>query len=113
MTEVLRKALPGPPDGYFQFFREGVDNGRTNAVQPTSSLVDTFGKFSTRMRHGENDGGGRQVISLVEHRIEGHTARLVAYSDPAVACNTDPDMFTEARYRLIDGIIQCLPQQVK
>src|SRR6266702_3097580 len=109
--EVLCKALPGLPDGYFQFFREGIDNGRTNAVQPTSSLIDALGKFATRMRHSKNDSGGRQVSSLVKHGIKGHAARFVAYSDPAIAVNADPDLLAEARYRLIDGIIERLPQQ--
>src|SRR5438034_10834922 len=103
-AEVLRKALSSLPDGYFKFLGKSIDDGRTDTVQSSSRFIDALGKFSTGMRHGENDGGGRQVIPLVEHRIKGHAARFVTDSDPAIAINTDPDMFTEARYRFVDGI---------
>src|SRR5437660_4699050 len=111
-AEDLRELLPIFPDGQFQLLRECIDDRRTNAMQPARSFIDPFGEFAPGVRDRQNNGRGGQIIALVEHRIERHATPLIAYRHPALLVNTHPDMLAKARHRLIDGIIQRLPDQM-
>src|SRR5256885_12450707 len=44
--------------------------------------------------------------------IKRHTTCFIAHSDPAFLINTQPDMLTKARNRLVYGVVQGLPNQM-
>src|SRR5450432_3268228 len=82
-------------------------------MQATSRLVSTLGELATRMWNGENDGSSWEIITLIEHKIKGHTTPLIAYGHPPFAIDTRPDILPKARHRFIDRVVQRLPDQVK
>src|SRR5450755_270642 len=111
-TERLRELLTVLPDGQFQLLGECVDDRRADAVQAASGLISSLGKLAARMWNRQNHRCRREVVALVEHGIKRHATALVAHRYPALAINAHPDIFSETCHRLIDRVIQRLPDQM-
>src|SRR5258708_12540093 len=96
----LRELASIFPNGQFQLLRQGIDDSGANAMQSTSSLIDSLCEFSPRMGHGENNCSGREVLTPVEHPIQGGTPGLVPPRHPPSATTPPPHLLTPTRYPL-------------
>src|SRR5258708_38550642 len=94
----LRELASIFPNGQFQLLRQGIDDSGANAMQSTSSLIDSLCEFSPRMGHGENNCSGREVLTLVEHRIKRDTPGLVTHGHPTLDINTHPEALAKNYY---------------
>src|SRR5260370_35633177 len=81
-------------------------------MQPASSLIYPLFKFAARVRNSQDDGRSRQIVPLVQHRIKRHTTHLVAYRDGAITLDTHPDVLPKTSHRLVNRVIQGLPEQM-
>src|SRR5437660_2539470 len=82
-------------------------------MQPSCRLVRSFGKFTTRMWYRENNCRRWQVLTLVQHRIKGHTTSLITHRHPSFSIKAQPDVFSKPSHSLVYRIIQRLPDKME
>ena len=97
-------------DFHLQPFRQGVNNRRTNAVQTAGDLIAAAAELTACVQHGENHlQGGDAHLGMLAH---GDTAAVVGDSDHIAGQNLYLNMGTEARQRLVDGVVHDLIHQM-
>jgi hypothetical protein len=81
-----------------------------NPVEPTGDLVAAATELAARVEDGEHRGHGRQV--LAGSRVGGDTAAVVLDAYATVGQQGDHDAVAVAGQRLVDGVVDDLPDQV-
>ena len=92
---------------------ERVDHADTDTVQTTGDLVAVAAELAAGVQHGEHDLGC--VLALVRTRgvrIDRNAAPVVVDADAAIGQQRDGDARAEARHRLVDSVVDDLPNQV-
>jgi hypothetical protein len=84
---------------------------RTHAVEPSGRLVVALLELPAGMKHGEN----HLERALLRRRmlVDRNPAAVIAHRDrAAVFVQRDDDVRREAVHRLVNGVIENLPDQV-
>ena len=92
---------------------ERVDHADTHAVQTARDLVALAAELAAGVQHGEDDLG--RTLALVRAggiRIDRDAAPVVVDADAAVGQQGDPDARAVARHRLVDSVVDDLPDEV-
>ena len=92
---------------------ERVDDADTDAVQTAGDLVALAAELAAGMQHGEHDLG--RVLALVRTgrvRVDRNAASVVVDAATAVGQQRDRDAGAEAGHRLVDGVVDDLPDEV-
>ena len=89
---------------------EGVDHRAADAVQTTGGVVGAGTELAARVQLGEHDlDPGEAGARLL---VDRDAPAVVGDRDAAVAVQRDQDLTTESAQRLVDGIVDDLPQAV-
>ena len=92
---------------------ERVDHADAHAVQTAGHLVALAAELAAGVQHGEHDLG--RALALVRAggvRIDRNAATVVVDAAAAVGQQRDADAGAEARHRLVDGVVDDLPDEV-
>ena len=101
--------LPAAGDADGQVLGQGVDHGRSDAVQSAAGLVGVVVELSARVqcRHDHTLGGHAHLVHL--HR---NSAPVVPHGAGAVLLQRDPDRVTEPGQMLVHRVVHDLVDQV-
>ena len=92
---------------------ERVDDADADAVQTAGHLVAVAAELAAGVEHGEHDLG--RALALVRTgrvRVDRDAAAVVVDPAAAVGEQRDADAGAVARHRLVDGVVDDLPDQV-
>ena len=89
---------------------ERVDDGDADAVQAAGDLVAAAAELAARVQHGQRQRDGRHV--LAGSGVGGDAAAVVLDPDPAVVLQGEHDPVAVAGERLVDRVVDDLPDQV-
>ena len=90
--------------------REGVDDGRADAVQSARDRVAAAAELAAGVQHGEHDLDGRLALGLVD--VDRDAAPVVDAADSAVGKDRDDDRVAVAGHRLVDRVVDDLLHEV-
>jgi hypothetical protein len=113
LGELLEVALAVAVDLDRQPLGQGVDDGDTDAVETAGHLVAAAPELAAGVEHGQHHLGRR--LALVWTRrvgVDRNAAAVVVDSAATVGHQGDDDPCAEARHRLVDGVVDDLPDQV-
>ena len=92
---------------------EGVDHADADAVETAGDLVAVAAELAAGVEHGEHDlGGALALVRTGGVRIDRNAASVVVDADAAIGHQRDRDARAEARHRLVDSVVDDLPNQV-
>ena len=110
---LLAVALAVAVDLEQQSFGQGVDDADADAVESTGHLVAVATELAAGVEHGEHDlGGALALVATRRVRIDGDAAPVVLDPAAAVGEQRDDDAVGEAGHRLVDGVVDDLPDEV-
>ncbi|MPN26416.1 hypothetical protein SDC9_173840 [bioreactor metagenome] len=90
--------------------RQGVDHRGAHAVKTAGGVVGTRPELATGMQLGEHDlDAGQAGARLDVHR---NAASDIHHLNRSIGIEADLDPVTEARQRLVHGVVDDLPQAV-
>ena len=87
----------------FQSFRQRVDHGYADAVQPAGNFVGIFVEFAAGVKFGQYHFGRGDLFSGVD--IDRNTAPVVDDRDAVIDVNFDLNGIAMAGQRFIDGVV--------
>ncbi len=90
--------------------REGVDDGRADAVQTARDRVPATAELSTGVQDGEDDLDGRLALGAVH--VDRDAATVVDHAHGAVAEDRHLDGVAVAGEGLVDGVVDDLLHEV-
>ena len=97
------------PDLQLKRFRQCIDNGDTNTMQPTRDLVALIVELPPGMQHRQHDLGRWPAAGM---QINRNSPPVVHHRDRAINMNRDLDRVAEPGERLVDRIVDRLVDQV-
>ena len=89
---------------------ERVDHGDADAMQTAGDLVAGAAELAAGVQHGEDDGGGGQVVLL--HDPDGDAAAVVGHGDGVVGIDGDGDGGAIAGEGLVHRVVHDLVDEV-
>ena len=110
---LLEVALAATIDFDREPLRQGVDDRHADAVQAAGDLVALAAELATGVEHREHHLSG--ALALVRARwvrIDGDTATVVVDTAATVGLERDVDPIAVTGHRLVDGVVDDLPDQV-
>ena len=93
-----------------QLLGERVDDGHTDAMETTGDLVAAAAELAAGVQLGEHDLDSGHA--LVGHHRDGDAAAVVGAGHRPVGMERDRDLGAEPGERLVDGVIEHLPDEV-
>jgi hypothetical protein len=96
-----------------QALAERVDHADAHAVEATGDLVAVAAELAAGVQHGEHDLG--RALALVRARrvrVHRDAAAIVVDAAATVGQQGDADAGTETGHRLVDRVVDDLPDQV-
>ncbi len=87
-----------------------IDDRRTNTVQTTGCGIRTTAKLAAGVQLGENDLNAAQ--SGLGLDVDGNAARAVTHLDTAIGVKAQVDLRAEPAQRLVDRVVNDLPEAV-
>ncbi len=102
--------LAAPVDLDVEAGRERVDDRSPDAVQPTGGGVGAATELAAGVQLGEDHLDARQPGARLD--VDRDAARVVGHLDRAVPVQDDVDALTMAGERLVDGVVDDLPEAV-
>ena len=99
-----------PVDLDLEPVRQRVDDGDPDAVQAAGDRVGLAVELPAGVQHGEDDLDGRALLGRVH--VDRHAAAVVDDPHAAVGEQHDLDAVGVAGQRLVDGVVDDLPDQV-
>ena len=90
---------------------ERVHHRDPDAVEPAGDLVALAAELSARVQGGQDDFC-RRLLGVFRVRPDRNSGPVVTDPDAAVSQRRDVDPGGPARHRLVDGIVDHLPDQV-
>ena len=109
-AEGLAPEVPAVLHVHDQVARQRVDHADAHAVQTAGHLVAAAAELAAGVEHGEHRGDGRQL--LAGRGVGRDAAAVVLDADTAVGQERDHDAVAVAGQRLVDGVVDDLPDQV-
>ena len=110
---LLTVALAVAVDLEQESFGERVDDADPDAVESAGDLVAIATELAAGVQHGEHDlGGALALVASRRVRIDGDAPPVVLDPAPAVGEQRDDDAVGEAGHRLVDGVVDDLPDEV-
>ena len=113
LGELLAVALAVAVDLDQEALGQRVDDADADAVQAARHLVALAAELAAGVQHGEHDLG--RALALVRSRrvrIDRDAAAVVVDAAAAVGQQRDADARAEAGHRLVDGVVDDLPDEV-
>lgn len=89
---------------------QGVDHGGADAVQAAGGRVGAAAELAARVQLGHHDLDAGQAGLRLD--VDRDAAAVVADLDRAVVVQDDLDVVAVASQRLVDGVVDDLPQAV-
>ena len=90
-----------------------VDDRHTHAVEPAGDLVAVAAELAAGVQHGEHDLGRALALVLAcRERVDRDAATVVVDLAAAVGEQRDADARAVAGHRLVDRVVDDLPDQV-
>src|SRR4030095_5793918 len=90
--------------------RQSVDNRRTNAVQPACRVIGASAELAASVQFGEDHLYARQTGPWFD--VDRYATALVSYRYAAVRAQCDEDLLAITPKRLVDRVVDDLPQTV-
>jgi hypothetical protein len=90
--------------------REGVDHRDSDAVEPAGDLVAATAELAAGVEHGQRQGQGGKL--LPGGGVGGDAAPVVLDPHPAVLEQREDDPVAVSGQRLVDRVVDDLPDQV-
>ena len=90
--------------------RQRVDDGGADAVQPAGCRVGAVAELAAGVQLGEDHFHAGQPGLRLD--VDGHAARGVAHLDAVVRVQDHVDLGAEAAERLVDAVVDDLPEAV-
>jgi hypothetical protein len=90
--------------------REGVDDGRADAVQSAGDLVPATAELAARVQLGEDELDGADLLHRVDVSRDASSVVLDAHT--AVGQEDDVDRVGVAGQSLVDGVVDDLVDEV-
>jgi len=114
LAELEEVHLAVAADRQAQPFRQRVDAGHADSVQPAGDLVAVLIELAAGVQFGQRDLGGRALrLVLVVHLDAGRdTAAVVDHRQRVVGMDGDDDVVAVAGERLVDRVVDDLEDHV-
>ena len=109
-VERHRPRLAAAIDLDVESLRQRVDDGCPDTVQTAGRRVRPAAELAARVQLGEDDLDAAESRARLD--VHGDAARAVAHLDAAVGVQDDLDARAVAAERLIDGVVDDLPEAV-
>ena len=110
---LLAMALAVAVDLEQQSLGQGVDDAHADAVEAAGNLVAVTTELAAGVEHGEHHlGRALALVATGRIRVDGNAAPVVLDPTAAVGEQGDDDAIGEPRHRLVDGVVDDLPDQV-
>src|SRR5690606_15823899 len=111
LAEALLPCGAVATDGRHQFSRQRVDDRGTHTVQPARRLVVLSLELAARVQRREDDFDGTRL--RLRMLVDGHPAPVVLNRDRrTVLVQHDGDVRGMAVHRLVDGVVEDLPDEM-
>ena len=109
-VERHRPGLAAAVDLDVEALRERVDDGCADAVQTAGCRVRAAAELAAGVQLREDDLDAGETGARLD--VDGDAARAVAHLDAAVGVQDDVDAGAVAAERLVDGVVDDLPEAV-
>ena len=107
---VLAKDETVATDFDVQLLGQRVDDGNADAMETAGDLVAAAAELAAGMELGEHNLDGRHA--LVGHHRDGDAAAVVGAGHRPVGVQGDRDLGAVPGERLVDGVVEHLPDEV-
>ena len=97
-------------DNQLQFFRQGVNDGNTHAMQTAGDFVRVIVKFTAGMKYGHDDLSSRNALFFVN--AGRNTTTIILYGNRVIRMDRDLNLFTVAREGFVDSVVHNLEYHV-
>jgi len=103
ITVFIAVKLPVSADLYDHMGGEGIDHGRTNAVETTGYLIYRAVKLAAGMKNGIDNANGRDLLGWMD--VYRDASSVILNADATVPLQGNMYLAAKACKLLINGIV--------